>query len=123
MAAPFWIENLSAYARDVADPLVGVLAASARARSLLHRGARERDFTSRRSISSRWTTHAEAWTALAGRALEPNVFFEPGFALALAQHRSGALPRFVAVWREKVGRGSSACSRSPRRLRPRPTLA
>ena len=29
---------------------------------------------------------AEAWNQLAGRALEPNPFLEPGFALAAAQH-------------------------------------
>jgi hypothetical protein len=29
---------------------------------------------------------AEAWVQLAGRALEPNPFLEPGFALAAAQH-------------------------------------
>ncbi|HEV7258167.1 MAG TPA: GNAT family N-acetyltransferase [Bosea sp. (in: a-proteobacteria)] len=29
---------------------------------------------------------AEAWSQLAGRALEPNPFLEPGFALAAAQH-------------------------------------
>jgi CelD/BcsL family acetyltransferase involved in cellulose biosynthesis len=28
----------------------------------------------------------EAWTALAARAIEPNLFFEPDFALAAAQH-------------------------------------
>ena len=43
--------------------------------------------------------HSEAWSALAARALEPNVFFEPGFALALARH-GATRPRFVALWRD-----------------------
>jgi len=41
-----------------------------------------------------------AWRELASRALEPNAFFEPGFALLLARHSTPrARPRFVAVWR------------------------
>lgn len=43
-----------------------------------------------------------AWRDLAGRALEPNAFFEPGFALSLARHLSPrARPRFVAVWTQE----------------------
>lgn len=38
------------------------------------------------------------WAALAARALEPNPFFEPGFALAAAQHLpADDRPRFIAV--------------------------
>lgn len=41
-----------------------------------------------------------AWRDLAARALEPNAFFEPGFALSLARHSlPRSRPRFVAVWR------------------------
>jgi CelD/BcsL family acetyltransferase involved in cellulose biosynthesis len=41
-----------------------------------------------------------AWRELAARALEPNVFFEPAFALSLARHGPlKAKPRFIGVWR------------------------
>jgi len=43
-----------------------------------------------------------AWRELAARAMEPNVFFEPAFALALAGSTPAQLrPRFVAVWRQE----------------------
>ncbi|MBV8847982.1 MAG: GNAT family N-acetyltransferase [Methylobacteriaceae bacterium] len=49
---------------------------------------------------------AEDWADLVLRALEPNVFMEPGFALAAAQHLARAdRPAFVAVWqRESTGK-------------------
>lgn len=41
-----------------------------------------------------------AWADLAARALEPNAFYEPGFALSAARHFPlRARPYFVAVWR------------------------
>jgi len=43
--------------------------------------------------------HAAAWEDLARRCLEPNVFLEPGFALAAAKHLAkGAAPNFLFVW-------------------------
>ena len=43
--------------------------------------------------------HETAWLDLAMRALEPNIFFEPAFALAAAQHLSEAgQPSFVFVF-------------------------
>ena len=43
--------------------------------------------------------HATAWQDLAHRCLEPNVFLEPGFALAAAKHLAkGAGPNFLFVW-------------------------
>ena len=43
--------------------------------------------------------HEGAWLDLATRALEPNIFFEPAFALAAAQHLSEAgQPSFVFVF-------------------------
>ncbi len=42
--------------------------------------------------------HVEAWRALAAAPLEPNAFFEPGFALAAARHLTGGRPRFLFVW-------------------------
>jgi CelD/BcsL family acetyltransferase involved in cellulose biosynthesis len=39
------------------------------------------------------------WSALAARAIEPNVFFAPGFALSAARHfPMRNRPRFVVVW-------------------------
>lgn len=44
------------------------------------------------------TLHREAWFDLAGRALESNVFLDPDFALAAAQHAPPARrPRFAVV--------------------------
>jgi CelD/BcsL family acetyltransferase involved in cellulose biosynthesis len=41
------------------------------------------------------------WADLARRALEPNAFFEPGFALAAVKlFPARSQPRFVAVWAE-----------------------
>jgi len=41
----------------------------------------------------------QAWRVLATRALEPNVFFEPSFALAAAQHLAEAgQPRFAFIY-------------------------
>ena len=43
--------------------------------------------------------HQVAWRDLAKRAIEPNVFYEPGFALAAAQHLSEAgKPSFALVF-------------------------
>ena len=45
-----------------------------------------------------------AWRDLAARALEPNAFFEPAFALSLWRHSPRSTkPRFVAVWRNDDG--------------------
>lgn len=42
----------------------------------------------------------DAWRDLSGRTLEPNAFFEPGFALAAARHFPAKLrPQFIVVWR------------------------
>jgi CelD/BcsL family acetyltransferase involved in cellulose biosynthesis len=43
------------------------------------------------------------WTDLASRALEPNVFLEPSFALLAARHLPGAQrPEFLLVWESGV---------------------
>lgn len=43
--------------------------------------------------------HVPAWTALAARAVEPNVFLEPGFALPAVMHFPQAQrPRFLLCW-------------------------
>lgn len=43
--------------------------------------------------------HVASWRDLAARALEPNAFLEPAFALPLARSAEGkAHPLFVAVW-------------------------
>jgi CelD/BcsL family acetyltransferase involved in cellulose biosynthesis len=45
-----------------------------------------------------------AWADLISRALEPNVFMEPGFALPAAQHLGRAdRPTFVAAWQPANG--------------------
>lgn len=43
--------------------------------------------------------HVTAWTALSARAIEPNVFLEPGFALPAVMHFPHAQrPRFLLCW-------------------------
>jgi len=47
------------------------------------------------------TARTHAWRALIGRALEPNVFLEPGFILPLLQNATGySRLCFLAVWLE-----------------------
>jgi CelD/BcsL family acetyltransferase involved in cellulose biosynthesis len=49
--------------------------------------------------------HVEAWHELAADPLEPNVFLEPGFALAAARHLAkDRPPHFILVW-ESPARG------------------
>ncbi len=46
--------------------------------------------------------YEQAWGALADRALEPNVFLEPGFALPAIRHFPPAQrPAFLLVWRDE----------------------
>lgn len=45
--------------------------------------------------------HQAAWADLCKRALEPNVFLEPAFALPLVQHvRHARRPSFLLVWED-----------------------
>ncbi len=49
-------------------------------------------------------THRAAWSGLVARALEPNVFLEPAFALSAAQHLASAgRPTFIMVWGLQAG--------------------
>ncbi len=97
MAAPFWIGNASAHARDVAGSVAGAIDERAFGSLSLYR-AREGLCVETLDLAQ-IAAHAEAWRALTARALEPNAFFEPGFALALAQNLLvRARPRFAAVW-------------------------
>ena len=66
--------------------------------------------TLRPRLSAELLTHVEArahvaaWRDLSRRALEQNVFFEPEFVLAAAQHFAMARkPRFILVWEETHG--------------------
>jgi CelD/BcsL family acetyltransferase involved in cellulose biosynthesis len=97
MAAPFWIENASTYVRDKAGPVVGGFGGE-RAESLLICEESKGLFAETLDLEQ-MAAHAEAWAALAARALEPNAFFSPDFALPLARHLPArARPRFTAVW-------------------------
>jgi CelD/BcsL family acetyltransferase involved in cellulose biosynthesis len=42
--------------------------------------------------------HQPDWQSLADRAIEPNVFLAPGFALAAARHLTKPAPTFLFVW-------------------------
>ncbi len=73
--------------------------------------------------------HERAWAALATRALEPNVFLEPGFALPALRHFPPAQrPGFLLVWSaDAAGRsiliGLCAVRSSPGAFGPRVTTA
>ncbi len=48
--------------------------------------------------------HVAEWMDLASRSLEPNVFYEPSFALSAARHISGTTrPDFLFVWENGGG--------------------
>ena len=100
MTAPIWIEKSAAALAEAAS--------FSRAKTTLARADGERVA---RDVYALGVLHVDeldetygAWSDLARRALEPNAFFEPGFALSLARHSpGGSRPRFVAVWREAEG--------------------
>jgi CelD/BcsL family acetyltransferase involved in cellulose biosynthesis len=46
--------------------------------------------------------HQAEWQNLADRAIEPNVFLAPGFALAAARHLTKHAPTFLFVWDERT---------------------
>ena len=50
--------------------------------------------------------HRVAWSDLVGRALEPNIFLEPAFALPLVQHVAPARrPMFLVAWEAGASSG------------------
>lgn len=59
--------------------------------------------------------HRPAWADLAGRALEPDLFGDPAFALPAALHLPrGRRPRFLAVWAaEDASRLIGVCPMAP----------
>lgn len=60
----------------------------------------------------------DAWLALAARALEANVFYEPVFALPAALHLAASKrPLFLLVWDETAGERASLCGLLPFNLR------
>jgi CelD/BcsL family acetyltransferase involved in cellulose biosynthesis len=68
----------------------------------------------------RMEEHIDDWRDLTARALEPNAFFEPAFALPAARHfHAKSRPLFVTVWKE-MGEGKrkrlmALCPISPTR--------
>ena len=99
MTAPFWIGQASAYVGDAVGSVVG---APGKRASDSFAFARAGGAICVETLDlAQMGAHAEAWAALASRALEPNAFLEPGFATARARSLPpGARPRFVAVWRD-----------------------
>jgi hypothetical protein len=104
MPAPFWISKsialeLVAYGqprrqtlnRSARAPLAAVDIASERNGFLVESlGVEEMD------------DDQAAWADLTTRALEPNAFFEPGFALSAARHFPvKSRPQFIAVWKRE----------------------
>ncbi|RYC33907.1 GNAT family N-acetyltransferase [Lichenibacterium minor] len=66
--------------------------------------AREAGFAVDRLDAADAVAHRDAWADLVGRALEPNVFLDPDFALPAAQHLAGRRkPGFVLVWAVEAG--------------------
>jgi len=108
MSAPFWIEKSGGYARVALRDPFGVMGPrhnSVGARSRHERGGVGEGIHRETFGVEEIDAHIDAWSALAARALEPNAFLEPGFAVALARHSPvKSRPRFIAVWREGTER-------------------
>jgi CelD/BcsL family acetyltransferase involved in cellulose biosynthesis len=102
MTAPFWIM------KSVASPVAGFGYSPARPkRRRLASESFGRDGFSMRTLSvEQLDDNYDAWRDLVQRSLEPNGFFEPGFALSLARHSPAkSRPQFVAVWRDGEAAG------------------
>ena len=102
MFAPFW--NSRSLAFPMADSRLSIGRARPPAQALrlvasadpARRGAALA--VAEMSLEQMEGAHRE-WADLAARALEPNAFYEPGFALAAALHFPlKARPRFIVVW-------------------------
>jgi CelD/BcsL family acetyltransferase involved in cellulose biosynthesis len=94
---PFWISKTVNWSPENVIPLTKKLR--------LVRFAREDSYASGFSAEAlsfqQIAEHVAEWNDLTARALEPNAFLEPGFALSAARHfPASARPVFVAVWKE-----------------------
>lgn len=100
MSAPFWIT-----ASLGLTPFGPLARAAAPARPAVIEFARERFGYQVESLDvEEMNDDLEAWADLSARALEPNAFFEAGFALSAARHFPlKARPQFVAVWKREHG--------------------
>ncbi|MCX7898535.1 MAG: GNAT family N-acetyltransferase [Methylocystis sp.] len=106
MFAPFWNAKIVALAMTDFGSSIGVgpaLRAFA-PRLVAARASSDGEIRAVAELSLEQLDAAQRDLAdLAGRALEPNAFFEPGFTLAAARHfPPKSRPRFIVVW-EKSG--------------------
>lgn len=102
--APFWIRSTFAQAkresRAVAAP-----AASLRVVAGLEIEAARRPVAEALGVEEMAPFVAD-WADLASRAIEPNGFLEPGFALEAARHfPARSRPQFALVWKGAAGAG------------------
>ncbi|MGA8169761.1 MAG: GNAT family N-acetyltransferase [Methylocystis sp.] len=97
MTVPFWIANSAA----APTASLGYFRAGARRRRAMSEGAKGDGFEMATLSVEQLDENYDLWRDLAMRALEPNAFLEPGFALSLSRHSPArSRPRFVGVWRE-----------------------
>jgi CelD/BcsL family acetyltransferase involved in cellulose biosynthesis len=98
--APFWITRSSFSRASVA---IGRSAASLRV--VAGAEAAPRSVFVEALGAEQMAAYTQDWADLVARAIEPNGFLEPGFALELARHfPARSRPSFVAVWK----RGAAA---------------
>ncbi|UDL96802.1 GNAT family N-acetyltransferase [Lichenihabitans sp. PAMC28606] len=122
-ALPFWLQPLSRMAQPRSAAFMGG-AVRAVATHRVASGDRPSRYRVEVCNLAGVTAHSAAWTALVARALEPDVFLEPAFALTAARHLGApARPSFLLVWRALADQGDLAslvglCMIRPMRLGP-----
>lgn len=97
--APFWITGSLFVAVGNGGPLTGFPPSSRRSSVM-----KQNSFEVEALDVERMDANREAWADLIMRALEPNAFFEPAFAVSAARHLPPkSRPLFIAVWRGASG--------------------
>ncbi|BBU61295.1 hypothetical protein MSC49_12300 [Methylosinus sp. C49] len=99
---PFWI-NRSAFLGSLPGPSRAAEQSAAGREGVMTNGSLETEALDVERMSER----VRDWAELVSRAIEPNGFLEPGFALPAARHfPAKSRPLFVTVWRRAGVQGA-----------------
>jgi CelD/BcsL family acetyltransferase involved in cellulose biosynthesis len=99
---PFWI-NRTAFLGSLPGPSRASEQSAARREGVMTNGSLETEALG----VERMSEHVRDWAELVSRAIEPNGFLEPGFALPAARHfPAKSRPVFVTVWRQAGAQGA-----------------
>ncbi|OAI29966.1 acyl-CoA acyltransferase [Methylosinus sp. R-45379] len=100
---PFWI-NRTAFLGSLPGPSRASEQSAARREGVMTNGSLETEALG----VERMSEHVRDWAELVSRAIEPNGFLEPGFALPAARHfPAKSRPVFVTVWRQAGAQGGA----------------